>query len=209
MVTYTIRFAERNCNSTTAFGQHLRGHGLRLHILYVDDKVVYWKDEGQHKTDLSKLLQRLHDNDLKILIDKSVIFLNKINYLRYAVNKDIIRPWSNKLHTIKHFPEPKPHKISAILPRTNKLLSSSHSIYCKHRPAKHFPNTFQRKKAAYNKIKETLSATTAHHHPFPSVTHLHLGTDSSLYVIGAALPRVVDEQPIPLGFLSKNLSASQ
>lgn len=95
------------------------------------------------------------------------------------------------------FPRTKPHKISVIHPRISRLLPLSQSKFFIHCPTiTELTRLNQRNKcltlsnkerAAYNKIKETLSAATVLPHPIPSVTQVHLVTDSSQYAIGAAL----------------------
>ena len=188
-------------------------------FIYIDDILVFSKDANQHKADLSKVLQRLQDNDLRVAIHKSEFFQKEIDFLGYTVTEDGVRPSSSKLDAIKDFPEPNDTRtLRSFLGLVNYYRHLVPDFADTVLPLTELARLNQKKislqltleeRAAFAKIKEVLSSAAALNHPAPGVTHLHLVTDSSQYAIGAALHQVVDGKPHPMGFFSKKLSQSQ
>lgn len=59
---------------------------------------------------------------------------------------------------------------------------------------------------AFNNIIKTLSDFLSLSQPQPNCTTYELVTDSSKYAVGVALHRLINGNPIPIGFFSKKLS---
>lgn len=60
-----------------------------------------------------------------------------------------------------------------------------------------------KEREAFENIKNTLAEITALTRLNPKTTQYHLVTDSSSYAPRAALPQIVDDTTIPIGFHSK------
>ena len=72
---------------------------LNCVFIYIDDILIFSKDEEQHKEDLSKVLQKLQDNDLRVAIHKSEFFLKEVEFLGYSINNEGMKPSSRKVCT--------------------------------------------------------------------------------------------------------------
>lgn len=58
---------------------------LNYIFIYTDDILFFSRNEEQHKKDLSMVLQRLQDNDLRLVIYESEFFLMEVYFLSYTV----------------------------------------------------------------------------------------------------------------------------
>lgn len=192
---------------------------LNCVFIYIDDILVFSRNEEQHKEDLSRVLHRLQDHDLRVAISKSEFFRKEIDFLGYTVSEKGVKPSPSKLDTIKNFPEPDhvrslrsflglvnyyrhliPDFADIVLPLTELARLNQKNIGL---------TLCATEKAAFEKIKELLANAVAVAHPIPGFTNLHLVTDSSQYAIGAALHQLHDGKPEPIGFFSKKLSQTQ
>ena len=64
-------------------------------------------------------------------------------------------------------------------------------------------------KEAFVAVNDILAKVFVLTHPDLDATQYHLVTDSSNYAIGAALLRIINGDPVPIGFYSKKLSENQ
>ena len=61
-------------------------------IVYLDDILVYSKNEDEYEQHLRQVLQRLKDNQLYARLSKCTFFTNSIEYLGHIVDGDDLRP---------------------------------------------------------------------------------------------------------------------
>jgi len=188
-------------------------------FVYLDDILVFSKDESQHIKDLDEVLNILSDNNMKLCLDKCSFLQTKLDFLGCELSANGVSPSKKKLYEIGEFPQPTNSKsLRSFLGLVNfyrRLIPNFATIvFPLTELIKKFPNE---KKLnipdnavdAFNKIKLELSSVAALPYPETSVSHYQLVTDSSSFAIGAALHQIVNNQAIPIGFFSKKLSDSQ
>ena len=76
-------------------------------IVYLDDILVYSKDEEDHEQHLRQVLQRLKDNQLYAKLSKCTFFANSIEYLGHIVDGEGLRPNPRLIQALIDFPRPK------------------------------------------------------------------------------------------------------
>lgn len=156
-------------------------------LIYIDNMLVYSEDEEQHKKDLSKVLWKLQENDLRVAIHKSEFFLKDIDFLGNTMSKEEIKPCSSRLDVIKNFPKPNltrslrtfpgcVNHYRHLIPQIADIVLSLTDWQTE--PEHQFDILFWGE-AAFAKIQEILSSAIVFLHPVPGITHLHLVADSS------------------------------
>lgn len=75
-------------------------------MVYLDDVIVYSKDEKQHEQDVKALLERLEQYNLKISLKKCQFFKKDVRFLGFFVSGDGIRSDPSKVDAISTWPVP-------------------------------------------------------------------------------------------------------
>ena len=188
-------------------------------FVYFDDIIVFSENQETHQSDLEKVIKILHDNDLKISINKCEFFRNSIDFLGYNVSCDGLKPTNNKTNEISSFPQPRDSKTlrrflglinfyRRLIPQfANKVLLLTNLI--KLNPNAKTLDFSADQSECFESIKRELSSAVALPHPSLSEDKYQMVTDSSNYAVGAALHQMIDGQPVPIGFFSKKLSSAQ
>ena len=78
-------------NSGPTFQRMLEAvlQGLEGLFIYLDDVLVWAKNEAQHQKRVEALLQRLHENGLAIARDKCQFSKPALTFLGYTVPKEL------------------------------------------------------------------------------------------------------------------------
>ena len=84
--------------------------GLPYAMTYLDDIIIFSKNEVEHLGHLEEVFHRLRQAGLKIKHSKCDFFKSKIHYLGHLFSADGISPLPDKLDTIKNMPTPKDAK---------------------------------------------------------------------------------------------------
>ena len=84
--------------------------GIEDVYCYLDDFLVFSKDEKSHFETLEKIFQRLKENGLAIKLEKCEFGKKEVEYLGYKVSKDGIVPLAKKVKAISEFPIPRNQK---------------------------------------------------------------------------------------------------
>ena len=74
-------------------------------IVYLDDILVYSKNEDEHEQHLRQVLQCLKDNQLYARLSKCTFFTNSIEYLGHIVDGDGLRPNPQLVQALMDFPQ--------------------------------------------------------------------------------------------------------
>jgi hypothetical protein len=69
--------------------------------MYINDLLVHTDTHEGHLQMLEKVLMRLHQNHLKINLDKWIFGNKEVSNLRFTLTLDGIKPGKNKLKAIK------------------------------------------------------------------------------------------------------------
>ena len=82
--------------------------GLNFHILlcYLDDIVVFSKDEAEHLERLGKLFEQLRSSSLKLKPSKCQLLQTSIEFLGFIVSAEGIKTDPKKVETVRTWPRP-------------------------------------------------------------------------------------------------------
>ncbi|XP_018395382.1 PREDICTED: uncharacterized protein K02A2.6-like [Cyphomyrmex costatus] len=184
--------------------------------IFFDDIVITGETDKLHFDRLDEVLKRLHQYNIRINVEKSMFFMDKVNYCGYTINKDGVHKEDSKMEAIKLMPRPKNvsevraftgminyygrfiPNLSTILHPLNELLRKNSSFI------------WSRKcELAFQKAKEAFTSNRVLTH-FNSKLPLILATDASSYGVGAVLShRYPDGSERVIQFASQTLSPTQ
>lgn len=194
--------------------------GLHFCFAYIDDILVASKTPEEHEEHLRQLFQRLREHGIVINATKCEFGVGKLEFLGHVIDASGITPLPSKTTAIQNFPQPSsrrklreflglvnyyrrfvPHCAELLVP-LNTLLSGSQPPSA---PLSWTPSAT----ASFAAIKDAIAKVTLLAHPIPDAP-LFLMTDASSSAVGAALhQRTLDNAPLPLGFFSRKLTASE
>ena len=82
-------------------------HGLDFEMTYLDDIIIFSKDELQHLEHLEIVFSHLREDGLKMKCSKCDFFKKEIHYLGHLISTEGISSLPYKLDCIQHMPVPK------------------------------------------------------------------------------------------------------
>ncbi|XP_064482871.1 uncharacterized protein K02A2.6-like [Ornithodoros turicata] len=80
--------------------------GLQGVACYLDDVLIAGRDPHECVEQTEKVLERLRNHGIKVNSDKCQFFRSKVTYLGHEIDKDGLRPTSDKLKAIREAPTP-------------------------------------------------------------------------------------------------------
>lgn len=193
--------------------------GLDFVFTYLDDFLIFSKDEKTHEDHLRQLFTKLQEYGIVINPSKCTFGVTEVKFLGYHITAEGTKPLESKVEAIKSFPVPKTVKelrrflgminfYRRFIPRSaeiqsplNRLLTGSvkgsHPVYLK-------DDTLQ----AFLDCKSSLCEAALLAHPDCNA-NLALVTDASDIALGAVLQQRKGDSWQPLAFYSKKLSPAQ
>ena len=166
-------------------------------IVYLDDILIFAKDEKEHKERLEKVFQRIKEAGLKISQEKCHFKKKEIKFLGHIINKNGIRTDNEKIRAMQEFEKPKCVKrLRSFLGLTNYYRKFVKD-YAKHaRVLENLCGASKEKlkwsvecEASFKNLKSQLMSTPIL--GFPDLTRdFILDTDASFDTIGAVLSQV-------------------
>jgi hypothetical protein len=69
-------------------------------LVYIDDVLLHTASHDEHLKVLEKVFECLHQNHLKVNLDKCVFGNREVSYLRFMLTPEGIKPGQNKLQAI-------------------------------------------------------------------------------------------------------------
>ena len=98
------------CNAPATFQRLMQSYlgefNLTYCLIYLDDVIVYAKDEEEHFDRLRTIFERFRRDNLKLKPSKYNLFQRKITYLAHDVSTEGCRPLKAGLKAVAEFPEP-------------------------------------------------------------------------------------------------------
>ena len=82
-------------------------NGLKFAMMYLDDIIIFSKNELQHLELLETVFSHLKEAGLKMKWSKCDFFKSEIHYLGHLIFTEGISPLPNKLDCIQHMPVPR------------------------------------------------------------------------------------------------------
>lgn len=187
-------------NSSASF-QRFMDNIFRNHpnvFSYIDDVLVTSESEEDHLKHLDSVFKILHENNLKIALDKCEFLKTSINFLGFQLSKDGISPPSIKIEAIQNFSPPRTTKelrrflgminfYSHLIKDLAEILTPLSDLM-KDTEGKNVEIQWsQVQNMAFEKAKMALQTAAPLHFPSPNATDLQLVTDASKVAIGAVL----------------------
>jgi hypothetical protein len=190
--------------------------------LYLDDCMVYAKDEVEYMERLRQVFLRFREHKITLNPSKCNLGLTQVEYVGHTINKDGLHFTRDKLDSVMNFPRPETKKqIKSFLGLANYFRDHINGHSTRVQPLQNLVEGYS-KKLARDKIVWTSSCEAAFLDIRQAIDEcpvlwfvddhspIFLKTDASEYGIGAYLYQTVtDEHGIekehPIGFISKSL----
>ena len=180
---------------------------------YIDDLLVFSKDETEHKMHLHDVANRLNTYSLKLNIEKCSFGLKQITTLGYTLSSDGLTASHTKVEAIKQLPEPTTIKelrqALGLINYQRKFIPHAAAIlatYPKGKVTNATPISLNAEaKQAFSEIKTALANVAYLAHPCENAS-LSLRTDASNIALGAILEQTIDDNTEVLGYFSKTLT---
>ena len=201
--------------------------GLEGVFIYLDDLLVWAKDEAEHMVRVEAILSRLHANNLAIARSKCQFAKSSLSFLGYVVDQHGILPMKRKVEAITEFPPPTRTKallgyLGAVnyyrrcLPNLGgespaAILQPLYNLATSKVTGKSFKAQWDEDNLIenFNKSKLLLVMACKLTHPDPEAP-LALVTDASKVACGASLEQLSPEGVWrPLGYWSRHLKPNQ
>ena len=190
-------------------------------FVYMDDVLIYSKNEQDHLATLDELFRRLDQNGLTISLKKCLFGKEKLDFLGYQVSKTGITPLPKKVQAITEFPTPtKPKQLLGFLGAINyyrrslpkfknktpaEWLQPLYEVATKKLTETAFIKiwTDQKLQENFEVAKQLLVQACELCHPDPN-NPIAITCDASKYAIGAVLEQFSEGKWMPLGFWSRH-----
>lgn len=208
-------------NSSATFQRFMDGifRSLSCVFVYLDDILVFSDDKQKHVEDLEAVCAVLHQNNLRLALEKCEFFVEQVEFLGHQVSARGICPPADRVAAIKDFPRPKDHAglrrflgmigfYRRMVPRFADVvfpLSEMLRLQSAKEPLIWTDHTNQ----AFSDVKEALTNACTLSGLFPGSSEFHLVSDCSAHAAGAALHQLVNGVPHVVSFFSKKLSEQQ
>ena len=189
--------------------------GCNFTMGYLDDIIIYSRNEKEHLEHLEEIFKRLKAAGLKLKLEKCCFFKKHIQYLGHLISADGIQPLPEKLESIAKMPAPKTPKevkqflglvgyyrkfvprfadISRVLTHlTKKDVEFEWTAECE--------NCFQI-------LKGSLQEAPILRYPDPEASYT-LYTDASKYAYAGVLTQNIDGTDHPITYVSGLFRGSQ
>lgn len=205
------------CNAPSVFCELMEKvvGDLKFVIAYLDDLIIFSKDEDEHIKHLEIVFDRLRKANLRLKMKKCEFFKSKLKYLGHVIDNEGVRPDEDKVKVIRELPTPKTVTdvrsfigmasfYRKFIPDFSKIAEPLTKLTRKHAP---FQWTLECE-GAFEELKKRLCSPDILAFPDLSKEFI-LYTDASDSCIGAVLAQDFPEGEKPIQYLSHQLSTSQ
>ncbi|CAK1578763.1 unnamed protein product [Parnassius mnemosyne] len=193
--------------------------GMDFCFAYLDDFLIFSKDEKLHKEHLRQLFDRLKEYGTVINTSKCVFGAKEVVFLGYKVSAEGLMPLETKVQAVQDYPIPKTVRelrrflgilnfYRKFIPGAAKIQAPLHALLTGRVKGSHPVNISGDTKTAFENCKRSLCTAALLAHP-DSDARLALVTDASDTAIGAVLQQRKNNCWQPLGFFSRKLSPTQ
>ncbi|XP_045448264.1 uncharacterized protein K02A2.6-like [Melitaea cinxia] len=193
--------------------------GLDFVFVYLDDILVFSKDEQQHEHHLRQVFTKLREYGLLVNTAKCVFGVPEVKFLGYSISENGSKPLESKVQVIKEFPTPTTVRqlraflgmlnfYRGFLPKAAAVQAPLHALLTGSVKGSQPINLTGEALEAFIACKNSLAEAALLAHP-DCTAKLALVTDASDKAIGAALQQYKNEAWQLLAFFSRKLSPSQ
>ncbi|CAK1591848.1 unnamed protein product [Parnassius mnemosyne] len=214
-----MNFGLRNGSQTFQRFVDEMTRGLEFCYAYLDDFLVFSKDETEHEAHLHQLFTRMKEYGVLVNTSKCVFGANEVTFLGYQISASGTKPLESKVEAIKNFPVPKTVRqlrrflrmlnfYRRFLPESASIQAHLNALLAGSVKASHPVNLTGDALLAFNRCKQSLADAALLAHP-DCRAELALVTDASDLAMGAVLQQLKCGEWQPLAFFSRKLSPSQ
>lgn len=179
---------------------------------YVDDILVYSRNETEHLQHVGQVLKVLHDNELVLRSDKCQFAVSRVEFLGHEISAAGVRPLPGKVAAVKNFPTPSSipdlQRFAGMVNYYHRFLpgiaQTMTPLYDALKGNQKKLNWTPDHQSAFDDAKKALVSAATLSFPIPNQP-LYLITDASMSAVGAVVEQVVNSTRQPLGFFSKKL----
>lgn len=193
--------------------------GLDFAYPYLDDILVYSKDQASHIDHLQQVFCRLQDYGMVVNTAKCVFGASEVTFLGYRISASGTKPLPEKVSAISNFSAPKTVKelrrflgminfYRRFIPNAAKQQAPLNALLTGSVKGSHPVNFSPPELEAFEACKGGLSQAAMLAHP-DCGAKLALVTDASDTAMGAVLQQFKEENWQPLAFFSRKLSPAQ
>lgn len=195
----------------------------KICYVYIDDIIIFSKDEETHAQNIREVFETLREANMKVQIDKCEFFKKEIEFLGFLVSSEGITTNPTKVQAIVDFPSPKTLKdLRSFLglsgyykrfikdyakitkPLTNLLRGEAGRI-SKNQSKNRLIQLNKEAIEAFNQVKNSLISREVIL-TYPNYQkEFHLTTDASKHAIGA----VLEQDGKPITFISRTLTKTE
>ena len=184
-------------------------------VVYMDDILVFSRDEQEHKQHLGFVLDKLSQAGLKVKPSKCELFAENVNYVGHDLSSNGVSVAREKYDTISNYPTPTSIKsirsflgfVGYYRSHIKDFAHLAEPLHAMSRKGAHFEWTDQCDEA-FQRLKTALINSTALAYPDFS-QEFHIKTDASDVAIGGVLEQERDGKPVIVECASRVLSSAE
>ncbi|KAJ8724718.1 hypothetical protein PYW07_015676 [Mythimna separata] len=193
--------------------------GLDFTYAYLDDFLVFSKDQKSHEQHLRQLFTRLKEYGMVINSSKCVFGVPEVNFLGYHITAEGTKPLLSKVEAVKNFPAPKTVRelrrflgmlnfYRRFIPQAAALQAPLNALLTGSVKGSHPVTLSPQEHEAFQHCKDSLCQAALLAHPDCNAK-MALVTDASDKAIGAVLQQLNEGAWQPLAFFSRKLTPAQ
>lgn len=215
-----MTFGMRNAAQTFQRYMNTALKGLPFVFVYLDDLRVASKTPEEHREHLRIVFERLREYGLQINTNKCEFGRSQITFLGYVIDKDGVKPSSEKVEKLLKMEKPTTTKqlrqfiqssnfYRRCVPSAVKNQQVLQAMIIGNKKNDKTPVVWNKEREdAFERCKSDLASAALLFHPRQDA-ELCLCVDASDYGIGGVLQQIHNGEVQPLGFFSKKLKKSQ
>ncbi|CAG9101291.1 unnamed protein product [Plutella xylostella] len=214
-----MTFGLRNAGQTFQRFVDEMTRGLYFCYCYLDDFLVFSRDEVEHESHLRQLFTRMKEYGILVNTSKCVFGKSEVTFLGYQISTAGTKPLDSKVEAIKNFPVPTTVRelrrflgminfYRRFMPQAAATQAPLNALLTGSVKASHPVNLTGDSLQAFEDCKSNLCSATLLAHP-DCQAKLALITDASDVAMGAVLQQFKDDTWQPLAFFSRKFSSSQ
>jgi hypothetical protein len=185
-------------------------------VIYLDDILIFSKDQEEHEKDVKEVLRRLATNQLFCKLSKCSFHVDTVDYLGLVISPRGISMEEKKVQAVKEWPVPQSVKqvqsflgfanfLRRFVPNYSTLARPLHDRT--HKEAKW--EWGNKEQESFEAVKEAICQCPVLAHPNPGLPYF-LETDASGAAMGAVLSqRQEDGRLHPIAYMSQSFTGAE
>ena len=210
-------FGLRNAPSTfqRTMNAVLKGLVDKCCVVYLDDILIYSKDEKEHEHHLKLVLSRLNEYQLIVNVKKSKFYQLEVKYLGFIISYNSVKPDGEKVAAIRDWPVPNTvtevRSFLGLLNYYRRFISdfTTKALPLLNLTRKDVPFAWDEKcGSSFACLKNALMTAPVLKMPDYSQP-FYIWPDASQLAMGGVLTQKEDDHHRPIAFLSSKFSAAE